>query len=140
MIIRKLLAVVFLSYALCGCGVLLIDVPIKVPLKGQEKFVYKKYKTLQDMYIVKYPKQLGYYMYSQFDPATIESATLIPKGSILEGMHITRINGWPNGIFYQYVARLEDWKIFQPPFVAQTKMDTNLFHQLDPEFFEMLDK
>jgi hypothetical protein len=135
---KKAILIVFLSISLPGCGILLIDVPFKVPIKGQEVFVYKKFKTKKDMYIVKYPGEIGYYMHSQYDP-TVESVVLIPKGSTLVGCHITRLNGWPNGTFYNYVARLENWEIFHPQFVVQSKMDANLFYPLDEDFFESID-
>ena len=135
---NRLPIILFLSCTLCGCGFLLVDVPIRVPIKGQEKFVNKKYMTKQDMYIVKYQGETGHYMYTQFDPATADTVTLIPKGTTLIGMHITRLNGWPNGTFYHCVARLENWEIFQPKFVVDAKMGSAGFYQLDPDLFELI--
>ena len=115
-----------------------MDVPIRVPIKGQEKFINKRFKTKQDMYIVKYQGEIGHYMHASFDPTASDTVTLIPKGTILIGMHITRINGWPNGTFYNCVARLEDWEIFQPQFVVPAKMGSAGFYQLDPDLFELI--
>ncbi len=136
---KKLALILLLTISTSGCGILLLDVPIRVPIKGQEQFVNKKFKTKKDMYIVKYIGEAGYYMYAQAEPANVESIVVVPEGSILIGSHITRLNGWPNGTFYHYVAKLENWEIFQSKFVAQTKMDTKLFYPLNSEFFISLE-
>lgn len=133
---KKALLLLLTCNLLSGCGFLLVDVPIRVPMKGRDEFVNQKFETKKKMYIIKYAGEVGYYMHSTYDPSSDVTVVEIPEGTIVIGSHISRVNGWPNGTFYHYVGKLEDWEIFQQKFVVQTKMDTNLFYPLNKEFFE----